>query len=63
MGGEGVGSFSLERDGTLEAGVNFVARSYGFGFPDPESLSGLPAVFREERPEDLLRFVKESLEG
>ena len=58
-----MGDSRYDGAGALEAGVDFVPLTYGFGFPDPESLSGLPAVFTAERPEDLVRFVKESLEG
>lgn len=49
--------------GAMEAGVDFVPLTYGFGFAEPGSLEGLPAVYTARQPEDLVRFVKESLEG
>ena len=49
--------------GAMEAGVDFVPLTYGFGFTEPGSLDGLPTVFTAKQPKDLVRFVKESLEG
>lgn len=49
--------------GAMEAGVDFVPLTYGFGFSEPGSLDGLPAVFTAKQPGELVRFVKESLEG
>lgn len=58
-----MGDSRYDGAGALEAGVDFVPLTYGFGFPDPESLLGLPAVFTAKQPEDLTRFIRECLEG
>ena len=56
-----IGDSRYDGEGALEAGVAFVPLTYGFGFSEPGSLEGLPTVFTAEKPEDLVRFVKESL--
>lgn len=56
-----IGDSRYDGEGALEAGVDFVPLTYGFGFSEPGSLDGLPTVFTAEQPEDLVRFVKESL--
>lgn len=44
--------------GAREAGVDFVALTYGFGFLDPDSLDGIPYVFNATEPLQLVDFVK-----
>lgn len=56
-----IGDSRYDGEGALEAGVDFVPLTYGFGFSEPGSLLGLPAVFTAEQPEDLVRFIKEAL--
>ena len=56
-----LGDSRYDGEGALEAGVDFVPLTYGFGFSEPGSLLGLPTVFTAERPEDLVTFVKEAL--
>jgi len=56
-----MGDSRYDGEGALEAGVDFVPLTYGFGFSEPGSLVGLPTVFTAEKPEDLVQFVKEAL--
>lgn len=56
-----IGDSRYDGEGALEARVDFVPLTYGFGFSEPGSLLGLPTVFTAEKPEDLVQFVKESL--
>ncbi len=56
-----IGDSRYDGEGALEAGVDFVPLTYGFGFAEPESLLGLPTVFTAKKPEDLVEFVKEAL--
>lgn len=58
-----IGDSRYDGIGAAEAGVDFAALTYGFGFSQPGSLEGLPTVFTAERPEELVGFVRESLEG
>lgn len=58
-----IGDSRYDGEGALEAGVDFVPLTYGFGFSEPGSMDGLPTVFTAEKPEDLVRFVKDSLNG
>lgn len=56
-----IGDSRYDGEGALEAGVDFVPLTYGFGFSEPGSLDGLPTVFTAEKPEDLVKFVQEAL--
>ena len=56
-----IGDSRYDGEGALEAGVDFVPLTYGFGFAEPESLLGLPTVFTAKKPEDLVEFAKEAL--
>lgn len=56
-----IGDSRYDGEGALEAGVDFVPLTYGFGFSEPGSLDGLPTVFTAQKPEDLVTFVKEAL--
>lgn len=47
--------------GAREAGVDFVALSYGFGFVEPGSMEGLNPVLVAKEPLELLAFVQQSL--
>ena len=47
--------------GALEAGVDFAAAAYGFGFGEPGSMDGLDPVFAAESPEALGEFIRRSL--
>lgn len=47
--------------GALEAGVDFVALAYGFGFSEPGSMEGLRPVLVARQPLELLDFVKSCL--
>ncbi|MEG1874066.1 MAG: HAD hydrolase-like protein [Angelakisella sp.] len=49
--------------GAMEAGMDFVALTYGFGFLEPGSLEGIPTVFCAAQPKDLGEFVKNSLQA
>lgn len=49
--------------GAQDAGVDFVALTYGFGFLEPGSLQGIPLVFEAKEPLELLEFVKRTAKG
>ncbi|MEG2073664.1 MAG: hypothetical protein RRY54_02740, partial [Angelakisella sp.] len=49
--------------GAREAGVDFVALTYGFGFLEPNSLVGIPSVFCAAEPMELVDFVKQTACG
>lgn len=57
-----IGDSRYDGVGAGEAGVDFVALTYGFGFSEPGSLEGLPTVFTARQPEELVRFIRECLE-
>ena len=42
----------------MEAGVDFVPLTYGFGFAEPGSMDGLACTAVAEKPEDVFRFVQ-----
>lgn len=44
--------------GAREAGVDFVALTYGFGFLDPGSLDGIPHILNAVEPMMLVDFAK-----
>lgn len=44
--------------GARDAGVDFVALTYGFGFLDPGSLGGIPHVLNATQPMMLVDFAK-----
>ncbi len=52
-----IGDSRYDGVGALEAGVDFVPLTYGFGFSEPGSLQGLPTVYTAKKPEDLVQFV------
>lgn len=56
-----IGDSRYDGEGALEAGVDFVPLTYGFGFADPGSLDGLPTVFTAHTPQELVEFVQTSL--
>ncbi|MCI9667620.1 MAG: HAD hydrolase-like protein [Angelakisella sp.] len=56
-----IGDSRYDGEGALEAGVDFVPLTYGFGFSEPGSLAGLPTVFTAHTPEELVKFVQEAL--
>lgn len=58
-----IGDSRYDGVGAGEAGVDFAALTYGFGFSEPGSLLGLPTVFTARRPEELVEFLRECLEG
>ena len=45
-------------EGAMEAGVDFVPLTYGFGFAEPGSMDGLVCTAVAEKPEDVFRFVQ-----
>ncbi len=47
--------------GAMEAGVDFVPLTYGFGFSEPGSLEGIPYVAVASQPLELLDFIKKSI--
>lgn len=47
--------------GAMEAGIDFVPLTYGFGFADPGSLDGIPYVAKATEPRELLEFIKGSI--
>ncbi len=56
-----IGDSRYDGEGALEAGVDFVPLTYGFGFSEPGSLASLPTVFTAHTPEELVKFVQEAL--
>lgn len=56
-----IGDSRYDGEGALEAGVDFVPLTYGFGFDQPGSLDGLPTVYTAETPEGLVEFLRECL--
>lgn len=44
--------------GARDAGVDFVALTYGFGFLDPGSLEGIPYILNATQPMMLVNFAK-----
>jgi len=56
-----MGDSRYDGEGAMEAGVDFVPLTYGFGFGEPGSLDGLPAVFTAETPEALVEFILDCL--
>lgn len=57
-----IGDSRYDGVGAAEAGVDFAALTYGFGFSEPGSLEGLPTVFTAHQPEELVGFIRECLE-
>lgn len=57
-----IGDSRYDGIGAGEAGADFAALTYGFGFSEPGSQEGLPTVFTAERPEELVGFIRECLE-
>lgn len=57
-----IGDSRYDGVGAGEAGVDFAALTYGFGFDRPGSQDGLPTVFTAKRPEELVGFIRECLE-
>lgn len=49
--------------GAQEAGVDFVALVYGFGFLEEGSLDGIDYVYKATTPQHLVDFVKSSVMG
>ena len=47
--------------GAMDAGVDFVPLTYGFGFSEPGSLEGISRVACAESPMELLEFIKKSI--
>lgn len=44
--------------GASEAGVDFIALTYGFGFLDPGSFNGINTLMKAAEPQELFEFVK-----
>ncbi|MEA5011034.1 MAG: HAD hydrolase-like protein [Angelakisella sp.] len=52
-----IGDSRYDGIGAMEAGVDFVPLTYGFGFADPESLCGIPFVAKAAAPKNLFDFI------
>ncbi len=53
-----LGDSRYDGEGAMEAGVDFVPLTYGFGFAEPGSMDGLACTAVAEKPEDVFRFVQ-----
>ena len=53
-----LGDSRYDGEGAMEAGVDFVPLTYGFGFAEPGSMDGLVCTAVAEKPEDVFRFVQ-----
>lgn len=53
-----LGDSPYDGEGARDAGVDFVAIGYGFGFSEPGSLDGIPMVSLARSPEELYSFIK-----
>lgn len=53
-----LGDSPYDGEGAREAGVDFVAVCFGFGFAAPGALAGIPYVFRADTPEQLLDYFR-----
>lgn len=58
-----IGDSRYDGIGAGEAGVDFAALTYGFGFSEPGSREGLPTVFTAHQPEELAAFIRDCLDG
>lgn len=53
-----IGDSSFDSRGAEEAGIDFLAALYGFGFQSPDDLAGTAHIGIVRSPEEVMAFLK-----